>query len=67
MMASIPAYEQYNVKLRSQMRKSLVDSLTGYENKSAYEDSIYQALVFNEYYKQHLCRLTDWPIIMACI
>jgi proline iminopeptidase len=61
MMASIPAYEQYNLKLRTHMRKSLVDSLTGYENKSAYEDSTYQALVFNEYYKQHLCRLTDWP------
>jgi proline iminopeptidase len=61
MMASIPAYEQYNLKLRSQMRTSLVDSLIAYENKGAYEDSTYQTLVFNEYYKQHLCRLADWP------
>lgn len=61
MMASIPAYEQYNLKLRSQMRKSLVDSLMAYENKNAYEDSTYQTLVFNEYYKQHLCRLAEWP------
>jgi proline iminopeptidase len=61
MMASIPAYEQYNLKLRDQMRKSLVDSLMAYENKNEYDDSTYQTLVFNEYYKQHLCRLADWP------
>jgi proline iminopeptidase len=61
MMASIPAYAQYNLKLRSQMRKSLVDSLMNYEDKNEYEDSTYQALVFNEFYKQHLCRLADWP------
>ena len=39
MMASIPAYEQYNLKLRSQMRKSLVDSLIAYEDKGMYKDS----------------------------
>ncbi|MBE7169462.1 MAG: proline iminopeptidase-family hydrolase [Williamsia sp.] len=61
MMASIPAYEQYNGKLRSQMRKSLVDSLMGYEQRGAYEDSTYQALVFKEYYNAHLCRLPEWP------
>lgn len=61
MMASMPAYEKYNGTLRSQMRKSLVDSLTSYENKGLYKDSVYQALVFNEYYRQHLCRLPEWP------
>jgi len=61
MMASMPAYEKYNGVLRSQMRKSLVDSLTNYENKGLYKDSVYQALVFNEYYRQHLCRLPEWP------
>jgi proline iminopeptidase len=61
MMASIPAYEKYNGVLRQQMRKSLVDSLTAYEDKGLYKDSVYQALVFNEYYKQHLCRLAEWP------
>ncbi|MDO3641654.1 proline iminopeptidase-family hydrolase [Mucilaginibacter sp. L3T2-6] len=61
MMASMPAYEKYNGTLRSQMRKSLVDSLTSYENKGLYKDSVYQALVFNEYYRQHLCRLAEWP------
>jgi proline iminopeptidase len=61
MMASMPAYEKYNGTLRSAMRKSLVDSLTSYENKGMYKDSTYQALVLKEYYHQHICRLADWP------
>jgi proline iminopeptidase len=61
MVASIPAYEKYNAVLRSKMRKSLVDSLQSYENRGLYKDSVYQALVFSEYYKQHLCRLAEWP------
>ena len=61
MVASIPAYEKYNGVLRSQMRKSLVDSLQNYEAKGLYKDSTYQALVLSEYYHQHLCRLAEWP------
>ncbi len=61
MMASMPAYEKYNGVLRGKMRKSLVDSLSSYENKGLYKDSIYQALVLKEYYHQHICRLADWP------
>jgi len=61
MMASIPAYEKYNAVLRSQMRKSLVDSLQNYEAKGMYKDTTYQRLVWNEYYCKHLCRLPEWP------
>jgi len=61
MVASIPAYEKYNAVLRSQMRKSLVDSLQNYEAKGQFDDTTYQRLVFDEYYKQHLCRLANWP------
>jgi len=61
MMASIPAYAKYNLVLRSQMRKSLVDSLLNYEAKGMYKDTTYQALVFSEFYNKHLCRLPDWP------
>jgi len=61
MMASIPAYEKYNGVLRSQMRKSLVDSLQAYEAKGQYNDPTYQDLVFKEYYNKHLCRLPEWP------
>lgn len=61
MVASIPRYEKYNLVLRSQMRKSLVDSLTNYEDKGMFKDSIYSDLVLKEYYSQHLCRLAEWP------
>ncbi len=61
MMASMPEYEKYNGVLRAGMRKSLVDSLQAYEAKGLYKDSIYQSLVINEYYNQHLCRVVPWP------
>ncbi len=61
MMASIPDYEKYNGVLRSQMRKSLVDSLQTFEDKGEFKDPVYQQLVFDEYYTKHLCRLQPWP------
>lgn len=61
MMASIPDYEKYNAVLRSQMRPSLVDSLQAYEAKGLFKDPTYQSLVFQEYYTQHLCRLSELP------
>jgi len=61
MMASMPEYEKYNGILRQKMRKSLVDSLTAYEDRGLYKDSVYQALVIKEYYHAHLCRLAEWP------
>ena len=61
MMASIPDYEKYNGILRSQMRKSLVDSLQSFEDKGEFKNPVYQQLVYEEYYKQHLCRLPEWP------
>ena len=61
MMASMPEYEKYNGVLRSKMRKTLVDSLQGYEAKGLYEDPVYESLMINEYYNQHLCRVVPWP------
>jgi proline iminopeptidase len=61
MMASMPEYEKYNGVLRSKMRKSLVDSLTAYEDKGLYKDSVYQSLMISEYYNAHLCRVSPWP------
>ena len=61
MMASIPAYEKYNEKLRTEMRKSLVDSLQNYEAKGMYKDPTYLSLVYSEYYAKHLCRLPVLP------
>jgi proline iminopeptidase len=61
MMASMPAYEKYNGVLRSQMRKSLVDSLKSFEDKGLYKDTTYQAMVLKEYYAKHLCRVYPFP------
>jgi proline iminopeptidase len=61
MMASIPEYEKYNGILRNQMRKTLLDTLEKYEKKNDLKNPVYQTLVFDEYYKKHLCRLAEWP------
>jgi proline iminopeptidase len=61
MMASIPEYEKYNGILRNQMRKTLLDTLEKYENRNDLKNPVYQTLVFDEYYKKHLCRLAEWP------
>ncbi len=63
MQASIPRYEAYNKVLRSQMRKSLIDSLDAYEAKGDFENPVYENLVYNEYYTKHLCRFPwgEWP------
>ncbi|HYF31285.1 MAG TPA: proline iminopeptidase-family hydrolase [Chitinophagaceae bacterium] len=61
MMASIPDYEKYNGILRSKMRPSLIDTLSGYESRGDFKNPVYQEMVFNEYYTKHLCRLPEWP------
>lgn len=63
MMASCPAYAQYNKILRSQMRKSLVDSLRAYEYRQVYKDPVYVRLVMNEFYTRHVLRrpVAEWP------
>lgn len=61
MMPSIPDYEKYNTELRSQMRKSLVDSLNAFEAKGDFKNPVYVDLVTREYYNKHICRLPEWP------
>ena len=61
MVASIPRYEAYNTMLRSQMRKTLIDSLEVYEKKGDYQNPVYVDLVTKEYYHKHICRLEEWP------
>ncbi|MBI1227028.1 MAG: alpha/beta fold hydrolase [Bacteroidetes bacterium] len=61
MQGSILAYEKYNNLLRSQMRKSLVDSLEVFEKKEDYKNPVYTDLVMKEYYTKHICRLPVWP------
>lgn len=61
MTADFDKYEAYNNKLRSEMRPSLIDSLSAYEKKGDYQNPVYVNLVYKEYYKKHLCRLEEWP------
>jgi len=61
MTADFGKYEAYNSYLRSQLRASLVDSLAYYEERKEFQHPVYQELVFEEYYRKHICRLPDWP------
>lgn len=61
MTADFDKYEAYNNYLRSQMRPSLIDSLEYYEQRNDFQNPVYTDLVFEEYYRKHLCRLPDWP------
>lgn len=61
MVASIPRYEEYNNKLRGEMRKSLIDSLETFEKKGDYQNPVYVNLVQKEYYEKHICRLNPYP------
>jgi len=61
MTADFDKYEAYNNQLRSQMRPSLIDTLSAYESKGDYHNPVYENLVFAEYYTKHLCRLPEWP------
>ena len=61
MTASFDSYVVYNTKLRNQLRPSLLDSLSYYEKRKEFHNPKYQQLVFDEYYRKHLCRLPVWP------
>ena len=61
MTADFEKYEKYNSHLRSLMRPTLVDSLEIFESAGDFQNPVYQNLVFNEYYRKHICRLPDWP------
>ena len=63
MTADYAKYAAYNNKLRSEMRKSLVDSFESFEKKNDFTNPVYQRLVFDEYYCAHILRkkAEDWP------
>ncbi len=63
MTADYAKYGAYNKLLRSQMRKSLVDSLVAFEKKNDFTNPVYAKLVFDEYYCKHILRKpeSEWP------
>jgi proline iminopeptidase len=62
MMASCPKYGQYadNV-LAYTMPKEILDTIVQIEKKGDYSNPKYMGLLMPHFYKQHLCRLTEWP------
>ncbi len=66
MTADFDKYEAYNAELRKLLRPGLVDTFEYYESRGEYQDPVYADLVFEEYYRDHICRLPEWPApIMA--
>ena len=61
MTADFHKYAAYNAKLRQELPASLIDSLLVYEEAGDYLHETYQDLVFENFYRRHLCRLKDWP------
>lgn len=61
MTADFDKYEAYNSYLRSQMRPTLIDSLEYYEKRGDFQNPTYVDLVYNEYYRKHICRTPEWP------
>ena len=61
MTADFGKYAAYNAKLRAELPKDILDQLAEYESQGAYHDPAYQQLVFEHYYKEHICRFDEWP------
>lgn len=61
MTADFHKYAAYNGNLRKQLRPSLIDSLLVFENADDYLNETYQDLVFENYYRKHICKLEEWP------
>ena len=61
MTADFDKYEAYNAKLRGQLDPTLIDTFEYYESRGLYQHPNYVDLVFEKYYRKHICRLQDWP------
>jgi len=61
MTASFPKYAAYNAQLRAQLPAEVRTQLQRYEDAGDYQNPEYQQLVFDEYYRRHICRLPEWP------
>ncbi len=61
MTADFPKYAAYNNKLRQQLPQAVIDTLTYYEDKGDYQNQRYLDLMFDAFYRKHICRLEEWP------
>ena len=62
MMASCPDYGKYAGEvLAKQMDPKVLEEIRDIESKGSYESPRYIELLMPNFYKQHLCRLNEWP------
>ncbi|CAN5416300.1 proline iminopeptidase-family hydrolase [soil metagenome] len=61
MTADFDRYEAYNNKLRGELPKEVLDTLTYYESRQQFQHPRYVDLMYTAFYKKHICRLEPWP------
>lgn len=62
MMASAPEYGKYAQEvLAKQMDSSVLAEIRSIESKGDFSNPRYMELLIPNFYKQHLCRLEEWP------
>lgn len=62
MVASAPEYGKYaDEVLSKQMKPEVLSEIKAIEAKKDFSNPRYMELLLPNFYKEHLCRLTDWP------
>lgn len=62
MMASVPEYGKYaDEVLAKQMKPEVLAEIRAIEAKKDFNNPRYMELLLPNFYKQHLCRLKNWP------
>jgi len=62
MMASCPEYGQYAEKvLAKQLKPDVLAEIKAIEAKADFANPRYMELLIPNFYKEHLCRLEEWP------
>lgn len=61
MTASVASYEAHLRELRNRMPHSVLHRLQSYEKIGDTDNPEYQNLMFENFYKRHMCRLESWP------
>lgn len=61
MVASVPRYEAYVAKFKSELTPAERKTLDKYEAAKNYDAPKYQKIVNDRIYTKHICRLNPWP------
>ena len=61
MVAGIAEYERYIASLRAQLPVEVQETLSEYEERQAYSDEKYEALLMQHLYSKHICQSDPWP------